>query len=249
MDTRRPLVPRGASAATAAVAFTFTLALAGCGAGDPAPATQTMGRSAAALAPAAAADPAYANVLQHLYVAYFGRPAETTGMQYWNRQLELAGAPTDPDRLAAQYRANGYARFIVDAFSSSQEFLELYPGDTARFVDGVYRNLFNRSAELPGLAYWSNAIDRGVITRAEAAMMIMLGAQGEDALGVRNKIAVAHAFYRLVNERVQTVLIYTGTRNNEIARRMLAQVDARTDLLAFDAVIRAAVAQMELGMG
>lgn len=249
MSTRRILFSQRRCAAAL---LPLALALAGCGADDPAAATQTMGRSAASLASSATTivvspEEAYANALQHLYVAYFGRPAETTGMQYWSRQLLLAGAPLDAVQMLAQYR-NGPARFIVDAFSSSQETRELYPGDTAQFVDGVYRNLFNRSADRDGLAYWSNAIDRAVITRAEAALMIMLGARNEDALGVRNKIAVAHTFYRLVNERVQTVLGYTGTRNNEIARRMLAQVDAKTDLAAFEPVIRATVAQMEVGL-
>lgn len=235
-----------------ASALAFALALAGCGASDPAPVTQSMSRSAASVSTATTIivteEQRYANALHHLYIAYFGRPAEPMGLQFWSRQLHLAQAPTDPAALAAHYRAIGQERSIFDAFSVSQESRALYPGDTAQFVDGVYRNLFNRGADTLGGAYWTNAIERGIITRADAALMIMLGARNDDAIGVRNKIAVSHTFYRILSERTQSVLAYTGNRNNEIARRMIAMVDARTDLVAFEAVIRATIEQMELGV-
>lgn len=227
-------------------ALVLVAALAGCGAGDPAPATQTMSRSAASVTSSTAqTQEAYANALQHLYIAHFGRPAEPAGMYYWNRQLQLAGAPAEPTQLAAHYRSSAQVRLVFDSFAGSGESRALYPGETAQFVDGIYRNLFNRTADLPGLAWWSNAIDTGVITRSEAAMMIMLGARNEDALAVGKKVAVAQTFYRLLMERTSSVLAYTGDRNNEIARRMLAMVDANTDLAAFEAVIRATIAQMD----
>jgi hypothetical protein len=224
-------------------ALSLALALAGCGANDPAPATQSMSRSAASVT-MTVADEQYNNALQHLYVAYFGRPADPLGLQYWERQLKQIGAPSDPAGLSASYRSSAQVRAIVDAFANSLESQQLFPGATATFVDGVYRNLFNRGAELPGLAWWTNAIDSGVITRSEAALMIMLGAQNDDALGVRNKIAVAERFYGILTQRTSDVLNYTGNRNNEIARRMMAMVDARTDLAAFEVVIRATIEEM-----
>lgn len=229
-------------------ALALAAALAGCGGSEPAPATQTMSRSAASVTTTAQAQEEYANALHHLYIAYFGRPAEPAGMFYWNRQLQLAGAPTEPVQMAARYGGSAQVRFVLDTFSASGESRALYPGETAQFVDGIYRNLFNRHADLPGLAWWTTAIDTGAITRSEAALMIMLGARNEDAIGVSKKVAVAHTFYRLLTERTGSVLAYTGDRNNEIARQMLAMVDANTDLVAFEAVIRATIAQMELGM-
>ena len=237
-------------AALAALSF----ALAACGGDGPATRTGFASRSLAAVTADTTPVPVqmsipeeYANALQHVYLAYFGRPAEPAGLAYWNGQLRIAGAATDPAGLARQFGINPGVNRVFGAFSASTEYHALYPGSAADFIDGVYRNLFNRSADIAGLAYWSNAIDKGILTRDDAAVAILFGAQGDDALGVRNKVAVSHTFYRLLTERIGAVQAYTGTRNNELARRMLAQVDAKTDLAAFEAVIRATVAQMELG--
>lgn len=234
-------------AAPALSSLALMLALGGCGGNEPAPVTATasMSRSAASTI---VVDPKeqYSHTLQELYVAYFGRPAEPAGMFYWNHLLEEAQAPPDATLLAARYRSDARIRAMFDAFANSEESRQLYPGATAQFVEGVYRNLFNRPADQAGMLYWAKAIDTGVITRAEAGLFIMLGAQNEDALGVRNKIVVATTFYRILTERTGSVLSYTGNRNNEIARRMMAMVDAKTDLAAFEATIRATIAEMDL---
>ncbi len=233
---------------TSACILSFALALAGCGGGDPAPATGTMSRGAASVATETSVlvpDERYAATLQHLYVAYFGRPAEPSGMIYWDRQLQGAQTATSAAEVLAGYRSNARVRAILDAFADSGESQALYPGNTPLFVDGVYRNLFNRGADLPGLAWWTQAIDSGAITRSEAALMIMLGARNEDALCVANKVAVAAIFYRILTERTHTVLFYTGKRANEIARRMMAAVDAKTDLAAIEPAVRAAIESMD----
>ncbi|SFD72156.1 DUF4214 domain-containing protein [Massilia yuzhufengensis] len=232
----------------AAVCTACALVLSGCGgdAVDTRAGAQSASRSAATVTAEAQAAEEYAAALQHLYVAYFGRPADVGGMVFWDRQFKLSRAPTEPAALAAQYRWNAGVRQVFDAFSNSAESQQLYPGNTPMFLDGVYRNLFNRSADLPGLAWWTNAIDNGQISRAEAAMSIMLGAQGDDAVAVRNKLAVSASFYRQMSLRVSTVLAYNGTRANELARRMLAQVDAKTDLVAFEAIIKATIDELEL---
>ena len=227
----------------AVTALCIALALAGCGGSEPATATGAMSRSAASVS-MVVADEQYATAIHHIYIAYFGRPAEPPGLAFWNHQLKGANAATDTAALSRQYGANSGVRYVLDSFSASGESKALYPGDTAQFVDGVYRNLYNRGAELPGLAWWSNAIDSGVITRSEAALAIMLGAQGDDALIVRNKVAVSGLFYRILSEQEVWILGYSGGRSNELVRRMLAQVDAKTDLAAFEAVVRATIAEM-----
>lgn len=224
----------------------LALALAACGGSEPAPSTRTMRHSAASTTTASTTVVAerYADTVHHLYVAYFGRPAETGGMVWWDRQLVLTQAPAEPGALLARYRSSAQVRTIVDAFANSAESHHLYPGTSAQYIEGVYRNLFNRSPDEAGLAWWRKALDGGAITRSEAALLILLGAQNDDVLCVRNKIAVAHAFYRILNERAHYVLSYTGERNTELVRRMMAKVDARTDLAAFEAVIRATIEEM-----
>lgn len=221
--------------------------LGGCGASDPVDTPGTMQRTAAAVSAAAVvAEQTYDATLQQMYMTYFGRPADPAGLVYWNRQLEAILAPPEPATLAARYRSDARVRAVFDAFAGSRESQQLYPGTTATFVDGVYRNLFNRAADLPGLAYWTRAIDGGILSRSEAALAIMLGAQNEDGLCVRNKFAAAAIFQRILNERALTVLAYTGDDSNAIARHLMSQVDAKTDLVAFEAAIRAAIGQMEI---
>lgn len=238
---------RSALALPVASSLALSIALAGCGGNDPAAAAGATSRTAALVASAPAmtvAEDQYATAIHHIYIAYFGRPAEPPGLAFWNRQFEVANAAADTAELWRQYRVNGGVRYVLHSFSVSTESQELYPGGNAQFVEGVYRNLFNRSPDVEGHAWWTDAIDRGIITREEAALAIMVGAQGEDALVVRNKVAVSAVFYRILCEREAWILAYTGARNNELARRMLAQVDAKTDLAAFEAVVRATIEEI-----
>ncbi|WP_020651796.1 DUF4214 domain-containing protein [Massilia niastensis] len=88
--------------------------------------------------------------VQKLYVAYFGRPADTGGLQYWTNALA-----NNPNALAEMSRQ----------FGLSQEYRVKYAGmDNRAIVNEVYDNLFGRAAEEGGLNYWSDLMNRGVIT-------------------------------------------------------------------------------------
>ncbi len=90
-----------------------------------------------------------------LYLAYFERQPDTSGLVSWVGRL---GAGT---RLAE----------ISQAFAGSQEFVSRYGavGDEA-FVDLVYRNVLGRSADPSGLAHWVGRLRSGA-SRGE----VMLG--------------------------------------------------------------------------
>jgi len=230
-----------------ALAIALPVFLAACGKREPAQAPQAPAVEAATPATPAApvADLAqYAPVVQYAYLAYFGRPADAAGLEYWGKQLQAARAPTDPAALATEYGANAGVRAVLDAFANSDEAKLLYPGSTRDFVAAVYRNLFQRDADQAGLDYWTQAIDKGVITRSQAALSIMNGAQHKDPGTLRSKLAVADAFTRMLGERLDTAADYKGEADNKLARAMMAKVNGSTEVAAFDAQMRETIAQM-----
>ena len=96
--------------------------------------------------------------LTELYLAYFGRPADIGGIQFYT---------ANPANTMQSVAAN---------FSASPESLSLY-GATfgAAQIDAIYQNLFNRNAEAAGQAYWSAEVSAGRISSAGAALAIMQG--------------------------------------------------------------------------
>ncbi|HEX7642817.1 MAG TPA: DUF4214 domain-containing protein [Burkholderiaceae bacterium] len=149
----------------------------------------------------------YSNLVQELYIAYFGRPADYYGLQNFDTALEQAGAPADPAGLANAYASNAATKSLVDSFGSSAESAALYgSGSTAGFVNGVFENLFNRPAAVAGLAFWVNAIDSGAVGKGDAALAILAGAFAAggsltDQAAINNKVAVAQAFTSALGKR------------------------------------------------
>ena len=144
----------------------------------------------------------YANLVEELYVAYFGRPADYYGLQNFEAALIAANAPTDPTGLLAAYATNSAVKESVDAFGSSAESAALYGGTTTEaFVNAIYESLFNRPAAVAGLEFWAGAIDSGGVTRGQAALAIAAGAESNttaqgavDWQTVQNKAGAAAAF-------------------------------------------------------
>jgi len=58
----------------------------------------------------------------------------------------------------------------------------------------VFVNLYGHVPDLPGLRYWVGQITDGIVGLGAAALDIANGATGSDAIGVRNKLAVALDF-------------------------------------------------------
>jgi len=93
------------------------------------------------------------------YVAFAGRAADAAGFDFWLNEFH-AGLPAQgPKALLAN---------IASSFAISEEAKGLYSflanpgaasdGDIHVFLDGVYHNLFNRSADAAGLAYWTGQV-------------------------------------------------------------------------------------------
>jgi alpha-tubulin suppressor-like RCC1 family protein len=218
----------------------FCLTLMSCGGGDSAEAP-TMTKTLAfttQTSPVAASD--YHMVLQQIYVGYFGRPGDLSGLNFYGKVFADVQAPTSLVALAAAYSSNPTVRAVVDSFGTSFESQDLYPGTNDAFITAIYRNLFNRAPDPGGKAYWVGLLDKNLVTRGGAALAIMGGAQSTDMQSIVNKAKVASAFTAALNNQ-QRVAAYAGLDAIRLVRAMLANIAFATDTARFSPAIESTV--------
>jgi len=123
---------------------------------------------------------AHVAAVQQMYVAYFGRPADTAGLDYWTNVVE----------------ANAGATAAVSAaFAASPEYIVTYFGQTnTQIVNNIYQNLFGRDADAAGRAYWANLLTNGTIKVDTIVAEVAKAALTTDAEAVENKVAASTAF-------------------------------------------------------
>ena len=122
----------------------------------------------------------YHEDIQKLYVAYFNRPADKAGLDFWQSVVEAS---------------NGDTSAISAAFSASIEYkVEYAEKNSTDIVIEVYTNLFGRAPESAGLEYWAQGLDAGLFTIDDAVTAIAVGAQGADSQSYDNKVIAATLF-------------------------------------------------------
>lgn len=184
---------------------------------------------------------AHAALLQNIYLAYFGRVPDKSGLAYWTAVFDSQNMPLSTDDFLAAYRSDSKVKGLLDVFGDSAEFKEQYTGTNAEFINTVYINLFGRYAETAGRAYWTSLLDNGAITRTYAAMAILVGAQGDDQLVVAKKIEVASRYMAAVTAlNLPDASGFTSPQFDIAGRDLLALVSKNTDLITFQAQIDAA---------
>lgn len=192
----------------------------------------------------------YDSAVQALYLAYFGRAADFSGLANFQSQMTALGAPQEFTALEAAYKTNAGIHSLIDSFSTSGESTKLYGGDTRAFVTSVFQNLFNRAPATAGLDYWAGEIDNGNASRSNAALSIMSGAlvnqtaQGQiDAAIINNKTAIASNFTFALNTSVKASA-FSGSTAAASVRTMLGTVTSNTDTVAFQATIDSVIADL-----
>lgn len=218
--------------------------LASCGGEtrqDAAPKTAAMVTSAQSSAQQARVATDYYSVVQRIYLAYFGRPADPAGLAYFAGRYLDAGAAIDIRGVVNSYGSNATVTALIDSFATSQESQDLYPGANDVFVTAIYRNLLNRDPDQAGKDYWMDLINRGAMTRANAAVSIMAGAQGTDLDLINKRAQVVINFTTSVNS-AEEEKAYSGLAANAVVRDMLASVTLATDVTAFQATIDSVIA-------
>ncbi|PUE50667.1 hypothetical protein B9Z47_02650 [Limnohabitans sp. 2KL-1] len=165
--------------------------------------------------------------LQKAYLAYFGRPADASGL--------ITFANVSEAQVIASFSAS----------PESQEFFGSMP--LLEQINTIYNNLFNRDAEPAGLLHWATKIQSGELTLAAAAMVILSNAQNSDVTAVANKLAASAAFTAAVDTTPE-ILGYAGADAIAPARAFLASVTsdpatltAATKAAALDASVAGVV--------
>lgn len=171
--------------------------------------------------------------IQGLYIAYFNRPADYKGLLFWQSAANAAG---------------GDINAVANAFAASTEYTTLFTGKSSlEIVDQIYVNLFGRHAELDGLNFWSDALDKKILGVGNIAYQIMKGAQNADLVAVQSKISAATQFYNSLDTAAEAIG-YAGAAANAVVKTWLSGVTDATTLAAattpaaLDAVTAAAVA-------
>lgn len=159
----------------------------------------------------------YDNAVQQLYVAYFNRPADTVGMDFWTKAIAAA---------------NGSTAAVATAFSQSAEYTNEYKGMTnAQIVDQVYQNLFGRGATDSGAKFWIDGLNNKTITIADVVTAVAAGAQGSDKVAFNNKVIAATQFTGALDTEAEQAG-YSGDDANAIAKEFLAGVTSNVSLSA-----------------
>ncbi|HZH26719.1 MAG TPA: DUF4214 domain-containing protein [Azospirillaceae bacterium] len=151
--------------------------------------------------------------IQKAYIAFFNRPADPAGLAWWTQKVAEAGGRLDA---------------VINAFSASQEYRDLYFGRTdAEVVNQLYLNLFGRPAEQGGLKFWTDALAKRTVNVGNIAFAMNQGAQNDDAKVVANRVAVAELFTAAL-DTVDEIRGYSGNAAAQAARDFLSLVGSTT---------------------
>lgn len=155
------------------------------------------------------------NLAQQLYVAYYGRPADAEGLEFWAEQIEARGAQA-----------------VVSDFGTSEEYTARFGGlENEALVNGIYQQAFGRSADAEGLAFYVEKLESGELDLASIALTIVqnaTNADAPDADALGNKVAAADLY------TAEAGALQSGTEADEYAADFLSGVDADTDVSAID---------------
>jgi hypothetical protein len=149
----------------------------------------------------------YESTVNSFYLAFYGRPADPSGLKFWSKALA---------------DNNGDAGTIIQAFATSDEAQTRFGSDTigARITD-IYEQLFSRAPDAAGLAFWTDAVEQGNATLAEVSLAILKGAQGSDDTMSTMRQKAADAFTIAVEDGSTQ---YSGFASIEAARVLVRAV-------------------------
>lgn len=135
-------------------------------------------------------------LVTELYIATFGRAPDASGLDYWAQNIDQNGWSIES---------------VAQSFFDQPETQEAYPItlSTNSFIDAVYQNVLDRSADDEGKAYWATQLDSGAIAKNVFIIAILNGAKAgtseTDKALLSNKTALGE--YYAVNLELNNVAI------------------------------------------
>ena len=171
---------------------------------------------------------AYYPLVQHIYLAYVGRPAEPAGLNNMAASLKNANAPTDISKLDAIYKSNASVSTLLTNTQASSESTTLYPTtNISAYVSALFQTIFNRAPTSAELTKFSSAVSSGTLPIGQLPLSIMNSAP--DLYGIttmENRAGVALNFTATLT--TATAPYYSGQVAATSARHMLQQVTYST---------------------
>ena len=160
------------------------------------------------------------------YAAFFGRAADAAGFEFWVDEFN--------HNLPTQGPAAVFAN-IAHSFAASAEATALYPflanpagasdAQIGAFLGSVYNNLFDRTPDAAGSAYWTGQIKQ-VLQAGQSVGQVLIniisGAQdtaaAKDITALMSKVAVSIAY---VGEQVEHGIEWAGASDIAVATALL----------------------------
>ncbi|MBA5606685.1 cellulase family glycosylhydrolase [Duganella sp. FT3S] len=199
-------------------------------------------------------------VVQQLFLAYTGRPADPAALRTLsNVLLEVARdmrsrSQTLERNVAAVNRAYGTEPALRDAIGglyASREFQTLYqPDQLPAFIRAIYRTALGREPAEAGLAYWREQINYGGLSRQQAPLAILAtahaapSAQGKTDLATLRKKADVAAYFSASLNTQGRIDCFSGPGPARAAADLLRHVDAGTDVQRFLPVVDASLSAL-----
>tara|TARA_B100000579_G_scaffold420582_1_gene420455 strand:+ start:535 stop:1911 length:1377 start_codon:yes stop_codon:yes gene_type:complete len=144
------------------------------------------------------------NDLQKLYLAYFGRPGDPSGINYWlsrsNESITLKG--------------------ISNELSRQDEYINYIANDKAVDfkINKLYLNIFNRKADFDGLNYWMEMINNqgyqisdivfDLVCLSNQSYSVNHEQEKMDIRILKNKISAAELFTNQISKSITLINLY-----------------------------------------
>ena len=154
-------------------------------------------------------------IIQNAYLAYYGRPADPAGLDYWAGRLKDAG---------------GNLNEIIAAFGNSAEFTDRFGTlDTTELVNAIYQRLFKRDADPGGLEFYTGLLESGEKYLGSIALDIFNGVQREgERQSPPQDWEIIEELQRTANAFTEQVrkggLDYSGERGLEVGTQLVASI-------------------------
>jgi len=150
------------------------------------------------------------DLAQQMYVAYYGRPGDPDGVNFWAEKFDQSNDLSS----------------ILSNFGNSEEYTNSFASlSNEQQINGLFQQMFNRDSDSEGLAFYVERLASGAATLASIAKQIADGAVNEDLISINNKITIANTFTTKI---IDDSLSY-GASDIESAQALLSAVDSAQD--------------------